>query len=221
MATIVLIPGGWHGGWYFQSFAEVLRAQSHRVYPITLTGLGERRHLLAPTINLDTHIDDVVELLQTEQLSDVFLIGHSYGGMVLSGVIDRIPSRIAGALYADAYVPADGQSCFELAGDLFRAMFLEGAANDGFSVPPPSHLDSRATAHPLATLLQRLRIANAPPPIRKGYIYLSGWIETPFTRVYQRVRRDPAWQTFTLPVGHNIIRDAFDGFLNIALQFVH
>lgn len=219
MSTFALIPGGWHGGWYFQSFAEALRARGHCAYPITLTGLGERRHLLHPHVNLDTHIDDVVQMLEAERLSDVVLLGHSYGGMVVSGVIDRAPDRIAAAIYSDAYVPDDGQSCFELTSDLFRRMFLDGAAKDGFSVPPPPGPDPRRTPHPLAAFLQQLRLTSAPPPIRRGYVYLSGWPDTPFTPVYERLCRDPAWQTFSLPVGHNVIGEAFDELLRITLQF--
>jgi pimeloyl-ACP methyl ester carboxylesterase len=219
MSTFVLIPGGWHGGWYFQPLAEALRARGHRAYPVTLTGLGERRHLLDATVNLDVHIDDVVQLIEMERLSEVVLLGHSYGGMVLSGVIDRVPDKIAAAIYSDAYVPDDGQSCFELTSDVFRQMFLEGAAKDGFSVPPPPGRDPRRTPHPLAAFLQQLHIANTPPAIRRGYIYLSGWRDTPFTPVYQRLCRDAAWKTFSLPVGHNVMSEAFDQLLEIALQF--
>ena len=91
MSTFVLIPGGWHGGWYFQPLAAALRARGHHAFAVTLTGLGERHHLLDSIVNLDVHIDDVVQLLEMERLSEVVLLGHSYGGMVLSGVIDRLP----------------------------------------------------------------------------------------------------------------------------------
>ncbi|HEY4132151.1 MAG TPA: alpha/beta fold hydrolase [Gemmatimonadaceae bacterium] len=219
MATFVLIPGGWHGGWYFESFAEALRARGHRAYAVTLTGLGEQRDALHPPVNLDTHIGDVVRLLDAEQLSNVVLLAHSYGGMVLRGVLDRVPDRIAAALYVDAYVPNDGESCFELATDRYRSMFLEGATRDGFSVPPPAHLDARTAPHPLASFLQRLHLTQALPPIRLGYVYLNGWDATPFTPVYERVVRDPAWETFTLAVGHNVIAEAFDELLAIALEF--
>jgi pimeloyl-ACP methyl ester carboxylesterase len=219
MSTFVLIPGGWHGGWYFQRLAEALRARGHRAYPVTLTGLGERRHLLDATVNLDVHITDVVQLLEMERLTDVILLGHSYGGMVLSGAIDRASERIAAAIYSDAYVPEDGQSCFELTSDVFRRMFLEGAAADGFSVPPPQGSETRRTPHPLATFMQQLRIVNPPPAIRRGYIYLSGWQDTPFTTVYERLSQDPAWRTFSLPVGHNVMNEAFDQLLEISLQF--
>jgi pimeloyl-ACP methyl ester carboxylesterase len=161
----------------------------------------------------------VVQLIETERLSDVILLGHSYGGMVLSGVIDRIPTQISAAIYSDAYVPDDAQSCFELANDGFREMFLSGAARDGFSVPPPPGLDPRTAPHPLASFIQKLRLKNPLPPIRRGYVFLSGWPDTPFKPVYERLRHDAAWRTFSIPVSHNVIRDAFDELLEIALQF--
>ena len=220
MATFVLLPGGWHGGWYFQNLAEALRARGHRAYPITFTGLGERSHLLRADVNLRTHVEDVVQVLQIENLSEVILLGHSYAGMVMSGVVDLAPDRIAAAIYCDAYVPNDGQSCFDLTSDRYRKVFLDGASGDGFSVPAPRHLDPRATAHPLAAFLQRLELKNPPPPIRRGYIYLSGWPDTPFTLVYERLRIAPEWRTFDLPVRHNIVAEAPDDLLAITLQFV-
>lgn len=219
MATFVLVPGGWHGGWYFQGLAEALRARGHIAYPASLTGIGERRHLLRADVNLDTHVEDVVQLLRMENLSDVVLLGHSYAGMVISGAIDRAPDRVATAIYCDAYVPGDGQSCFDLANDVYRKLFLDGAAGDGFSVPPPPRLDPRATPHPLAAFLQRLRLRNPSPQVRRAYIYLSGWPDTPFASVYERLRDSPEWRTFDLPVGHNVIAAAFDELLEILLQF--
>jgi pimeloyl-ACP methyl ester carboxylesterase len=218
MATYVLVPGGWHGGWYFQSFADALRGRGHRVYAITLTGVGERRHLLRTDVNLDTHVEDVLQLLEMENLSDVVLLGHSYAGMVVSGVLDLVPDRIAAAVYVDAFVPNDGQSCFEIANDLHRKLFLN--TNDGFSVlPPPRLVDPRVTPHPLATLLQRLRLKEPAPRVKRGFVYLSGWPETPFTPTYERLRSSPEWRTFELPVGHNVIATAFDQLLDIALEF--
>lgn len=225
MATYVLVPGGWHGGWYFQDFAAALQARGHRAHAVTLTGLGERRHLLRADVNLDTHVADVVQLLEMENLSEVILLGHSYGGMVVSGVLDRAPTRIAATIYADAYVPMhgvpeDGQSCFALSNDLHRKLFLDNAAGDGFSVsPPPRLVDPRVTPHPLAAFLQGLRLKNPPPAVKRGFIYLSGWPETSFTATYERLRAAPDWRVFDLPVGHNVIAAAFDALLEIALQF--
>jgi pimeloyl-ACP methyl ester carboxylesterase len=219
MATYILVPGGWHGGWYFQGFAEALRARGHQAYAITLTGLGKRQRRLRAGVDLDTHVDDVVQLLETGNLSEVILLGHSYAGMVLSGVLDLAPDRIAAALYVDAFVPNDGQSCFDLANDLHRKLFLN--TKDGFSVlPPPRLVDPRVTPHPFAALLQTLSLKKKPPPhLKRGFVYLSGWPETPFTSTYERLRLAPEWRTFDLPVGHNVIAAAFDELLEIALQF--
>jgi len=218
MATYILVPGGWHGGWYFHGFAEALRARGHRAYAITLTGLGKRQQRLRTDVDLDTHVEDVVQLLETGNLSEVILLGHSYAGMVLSGVLDLAPDRIAAALYVDAFVPDNGQSCFGLANDLHRKLFLN--TKDGFSVlPPPRLLDPRVTPHPLAALLQTLSLKKPPPHLKRGFVYLSGWPETPFTSTYERLRLAPEWRTFDLPVGHNVIAAAFDELLEIALQF--
>ena len=218
VATYILVPGGWHGGWYFRGFADALEAHGHRAYALTLTGLGERQHLLRTEVNLDTHVHDVVELLEMETLSEVILLGHSYAGMVLSGILDLVPDRIAAAIYVDAFVPGDGQSCFGLANDLHRKLFLN--TKDGFSVlPPPRLVDARVTPHPLATLLQPLHLEKPPPQVRRGFVYLSGWPETPFAPTYERLRSSPDWRTYDLPVGHNVIAAAFDELLEITLQF--
>lgn len=220
MATFVLIPGGWHGGWYFHDFATALRARGHLAFAMTLAGIGERRHQLT-AVNLDTHIDDIVQLLEAGDLSDVILLGHSYAGMVVTGVLDRVPQRISAAIYADAFVPGNEQSCFDLANEAHRAIFLGNAADDGISVRPPARLlDPRVTPHPLATLLQRLTLRNPPPDVKRGYLYLSAWPDTPFTATYERLRTLPEWRTFDLPVGHNVIAKAADALLEIALGFV-
>ena len=113
--TYVLVHGGGHGGWCWERVATPLRAQGHRVYTPTLTGLGERSHLLSPDINLDTHITDVVNGLRWENLTGVILVGHSYGGMVITGVADRAPDRVGQLVYLDAAHPKNGQSLAEIA----------------------------------------------------------------------------------------------------------
>jgi len=218
VATFVLVPGGWHGGWYFQPLTRQLRQHGHEVYPLTLTGLGERSHLLTASVNLDTHIEDVVRVLENEQIEDAVLCGHSYGGMVISGVADRVRERIAALVYCDAYVPEDGDSCWSLAGEAFRQLFADGAGADGYSVARPSALDQRATAHPLGSFLQKIRLTGAWATVRRrAFVYLSGWEGTPFRPVYERLRHDPAWNVHTLPVGHDIMGEAPDALLEILL----
>jgi pimeloyl-ACP methyl ester carboxylesterase len=120
MATFVLVHGGGHGGWCWWRLAPLLRAAGHEVHTPTLTGLGERAHLMGPGIDLDLHVEDVVALLKYEELSDVILVGHSYGGMVITGVADRAPTRVGHLVYLDAAVPSDGQSLVDVAPDLME-----------------------------------------------------------------------------------------------------
>ncbi len=113
-ATFVLVHGAWHGGWCYARVAGLLRARGHTVFTPTLTGQGERAHLLSGSINLSTHIEDVLGVFAFERLDDVVLAGHSYGGMVITGVADRIPERIRALAYLDAFVPENGQSLFDI-----------------------------------------------------------------------------------------------------------
>ncbi len=123
MATYILVHGGGHGGWCYQPVARLLRAQGHEVYTPTLTGLGEREHLLGPHVDLDLHVTDVVKVLEFEDLHDVILVGHSYGGMVITGVADRVPERLANLVYLDAACPQNGQSLVDVAADMMRAAY--------------------------------------------------------------------------------------------------
>jgi pimeloyl-ACP methyl ester carboxylesterase len=109
MATYVLVHGGGHGGWCYQAVARLLRSEGHEVYAPSLTGLGERAHLFRSDVDLDCHISDIVNLLRSEDLHDVILVGHSYGGMVITGAADRAADRVGHLVYLDAATPANGQ----------------------------------------------------------------------------------------------------------------
>ena len=121
MAKYVLVHGGGHGGWCYQPVAQRLRAKGHEVYTPTLTGLGERSHLLSPAVDLNMHIRDIVNVIEFEDLTDIILVGHSYGGMVITGVADKVPERIANIVYLDAAYPFNGQSLVDVAGDVILA----------------------------------------------------------------------------------------------------
>lgn len=131
MATYVLVHGGGHGGWCWQRLTPLLRAAGHEVYTPTLTGLGERAHLLHPDIDLDTHITDVVGVLRYEDCTDVVVVGHSYGGMVITGVADRAAERIAHLVYLDAAIPENEQSLVQVAGELMAAARAGARVVDG------------------------------------------------------------------------------------------
>jgi pimeloyl-ACP methyl ester carboxylesterase len=218
MAAIVMVAGGWHGGWALTPIARELRARGHEVFTPTLTGLGERSHLTHAAINLETHIEDVANVLRFERLTDVILCGHSYAGMVITGVADRLPEQIASLVYVDAFVPKDGDTWWDLAGDRYRQLAIDRSTADGIGVAPPQHLDSRCTPHPLATFRQAIRLTGRWQSIReKVFIYASGWPETPFRATYEALQTHPAWIVRTLPTRHDIVRDAPQDLVAIVL----
>src|SRR3954454_14928765 len=152
MATFVLIAGAWQGGWCWQRVSPRLRAAGHEVYTPTLTGLGERVHLVRPDVTLETHVTDILNVLRFEDLGDVTLVGHSYGGMVITGVADRAPDRVSRLVYLDALVPNDGESLHDLNSPARRAEHIEGARASGAGWLIPGHNpDAGDVPQPLST----------------------------------------------------------------------
>lgn len=219
MTTFVLVPGAWHGAWTFEPLARQLRAHGHQAFPLTLTGVGDRKHLISSSVNLDTHIEDVVNLLADQQVTDAVLVGHSYGGMVITGAADRAAGRVAGLVYVDAMVPEDGDSCWSLVTERERGWYLNGTAETGYASAPLPFFDPRATPHPLASLLQAVRLEGGLDRFRgRDYVYATGWDgESPFTGLYERLSADPAWRTHALASGHNVMGDAPDELLKVLL----
>lgn len=208
MAIFVMVPGGWSGGKVYKGVARLLKSQGHEVYTPTLTGVAERGHLMASNLNLDTHIRDIIELILWENLNEVILCGHSYGGMVITGVADSIPERIAGLVYLDAYVPANGESCWELTTEAFRRMFIVGAAANGYASAPPTRPGSELTAQPLASFIQKITlVGNYTKIAQKVYVLATNWDGSPFPAVYERCLVDPTWITRAIDCGHNIMRE--------------
>src|SRR5262249_53702007 len=164
MATFVLVHGAWHGSWCWKRVRHSLQARGHDVFTPTLTGVGERSHLLSPEVNLDAHIDDVVNLIRWEELSDVVLCGHSYGGAVISGAADGVPDRIAGLFILEAFGLEHGQRVYDPLPPAQRDLqvALAGQHGEGWKVPPiPAEafgvnandlewVNRRCTAHPIA-----------------------------------------------------------------------
>jgi pimeloyl-ACP methyl ester carboxylesterase len=151
MSIFLLVPGAWLGGWCWRFVASDLRAAGHTVIPATLTGLGERAHLLSRDIDLDTHISDIVGLFEYRDLQDVILVGHSYGGTVITEVAERVPDRIRHLVYLDASVPRDGESNDDVVGPTMAAQLRASAMadGDGWMVPPAPYVIERLSEHPL------------------------------------------------------------------------
>jgi pimeloyl-ACP methyl ester carboxylesterase len=221
MATFVLIPGGWRGGWTFADFIARLKREGHEAYAVTLSGLEETADGSAGHINLDTHIGNVIELLEVEDLSEVILCSHSYGGMVATGVADRMAERIAALVYLDAFVPEDGQSWWDIADDRFRRLILERARRDGFSVLPPFGADPRCRPHPIGTFTQALELASPQKDMPRVFVYASAWDATPFTPQYQRLKEDPAWIVHSVASVHDIVNTVPDQVFAILMEVAH
>ncbi len=134
MATYMLVHGGGHGGWCYQPVASILQAAGHSVYAPSLTGLGDRSHLLSDQVDLNMHIQDVVNILEYEDLQNVILVGHSYGGMVITGVADRVPDRIGNVFFLDAAYPQNGQSLVDVAGDVILEARESARVVDGIEL---------------------------------------------------------------------------------------
>ncbi len=213
MASFILIPGGWQGGWVYQKVTDMLTAHGHNAVPVTLSGLGDAP---APTANLETHIGEVVDAVKSRR-DDVVLVGHSYAGMVVSGAADAAPSHIRALVYVDAYVPESGDSVWSLTTPRFRDLFVAGARADGLSCAPPPDVDPRCRPQPMGTFLQSITLSGHWREVpRKTYIGALGWEGSPFLDLYKRLSGEPEWSTFAFDCGHNVARlrpEALTGIL--------
>ena len=216
IGTYVLVHGAWHGGWCWAKVARLLRDAGHEVYTPTLTGLGERAHLARPEVDLETHIQDVVAMLEAEELRQVTLVGHSYGGMVISGVAARTTGRIGHLVYLDAFVPETGKSLLDYLGERAASMREAAAANgEGWKLPsfPPERfgvtsqrdtewLTKHLVAQPLKTFEQPLPAAGGDK-LKRSYIYCSKPATGTFDQFAERLRDDRKWSFHDVKNGHD------------------
>jgi pimeloyl-ACP methyl ester carboxylesterase len=226
MATFVLVPGGWHGAWCYESVVPLLEEAGHTVHALTLTGLRpDDDDATVATANLDTHADDVLAFFDRAHLRDVTLVGHSYGGLVIAAAADRAGGRVSRLVHLDAYVPHDGESCWTATSEEYRQAFAAGAAATGYAVDPPYRPgrphggDPRRRPHPLASFTQAIRLTGAVAQVpRREFVYCSGWDGTPFTEVRSRLEADPLWRVHDLPTAHNAMREAPEAVAAILLD---
>ena len=220
MSTFVLVHGAWHGSWCWKRVRQALQAQGHEAFTPTLTGVGERSHLLGPHVNLDTHINDVIGLIQWEELSHVVLCGHSYGGCVISGVADRVSDRIDALVYLDAFVLENGQSLHDtLPPGMTNAQLEAARQTDGWKVPPiPAEafqvnakdrdwVNRQCTPQPLATFQQPVRLTGGIDQINNiTFILADAWSPSPFPAFYEKAKVK-GWKTITMSCGHDVMLD--------------
>jgi pimeloyl-ACP methyl ester carboxylesterase len=216
MATIVLAHGAWSAGWAWKKMRPLFRADGHEFFSPTYTGLGERAHLAGPNIDLSTHIQDVLGVLEFEDLKDVTLLGHSYGGMVATGVADQASDRIARVVYIDAFAPRDGQSLFDLVGPKAEANMRAGAVEEGDGwklplnpMPPDTAPEDAAWAvpkrrpQPIKTFEQRIKLTSGKFPPRH-YIYAKkNGPGDVFRQFAERAKSEPGWTVHEIDASHN------------------
>jgi pimeloyl-ACP methyl ester carboxylesterase len=207
--TYIMVPGGWHGGWSFDPIKDRLIKTGHDFVALTLPGLEHPTLPHKKIINLDTHIRYVVDQLVEQNFSQVVLCAHSYGGLVTTGVADQIPEKIHSLVYIDAYIPENGDSCWKLTSEVYRDLFIEGVAHDGYTVAVPPGTEKRRVPHPVATFMQALHLTGRYKQIRnRVFVYASGWAATPFKKQYESLKNNPEWHLETIHCGHNVMREA-------------
>lgn len=222
--TFVLIHGAWHGSWCWDQVAARLRAQGARVYSPTLTGLAERAHLMAPTVGLSAHVQDVLSLIEFERLDGCVLVGHSYGGNILTALADRLRERVAHYVYLDAVVPADDArdwswSYFHTETDRQARLTAIRERGDGRLLPPPpasafglslpehlSFVQPRLTPMPAATYTEVIAFRNGGSAgLRRSYVAGIEPRYPAMTALHERLRDAPGWQYQELPGGHDLM----------------
>ena len=231
MSTFVLVHGAWHGGWCWERVADRLKARGHRVFAPTMTGLAERASEMSRSIDLDTHVADIVGLIERENLRDVVLVGHSYGGWVISGVAEKVGPRLASLVYLDAFVPEDGQRGMDLTPPELQAQIKQCVADGLVSRPPPSAewfgvneadrawVDSMTTPQPLAIALQPIRLTGARERVaKKSYVRASGMANPGFDRFMAEAQKKPGWRSYDVPCGHDVMVDMPDRLVEILEQ---
>lgn len=225
-ATYVMVHGAWGGAWQFKKTAQELNKAGDIVYRPTLTGLGERFHLLRDDVNLDTHIKDVVNTILFENLNDVILVGHSYGGMVISGVADSIPERIKKVVYIDAIVPDNNFSAAESLGIAANEVSSRFQI-DGNTIVPTwvknTSKTPRDVPHPIATFTQKIKLHNSKRmDIATAYIFTyendkGGEEKDDFYPFYQKAVQNK-WKTYKLEASHNPQIDKLEELVQILLE---
>jgi len=220
MADYVLVHGGWCGEWCFDRTAEDLRAAGHRVLVASLAGLGSRQDELSPAITLSTHVADVVAQIENAGFDRFNLIGHSYGGMVITGVSTALGGRIDALIYIDGFVPADGQSVWDLTPELQPLWILLQRDTPGLVVPPPMWEDPRLTPQPLLTTLEPVRFTGEEAKVgRRVFIFATGYQPNPYTQISQALKGDTAWEHHEIDSGHFIMTDTPEALLDLLVSY--
>jgi len=213
MANYVLVHGAWGGGQTYGEVPERLRAAGHEVLVAQLTGLGARQGELHPGITLTDHVNDVCEQVEAAGFDRFVLAGHSYGGMVITGVATRLGSRIDAIAYLDAFLPGDGQSLWDITGAFEHAWYIDSQKDTPGLVAPIGSVDfepvpGQVGRHPLLTLLEAVRYTGEEAKIpRRSFVFATDWQPTPFKRFFDQVEAEGGWDRHESKASHFVMQD--------------
>jgi len=230
--TFVLVHGAWHGGWCWRRVADRLTAAGHRVFTPTLTGLGERQHLMSASITLDTHVQDVCNLIRFEELSDVCLVGHSYAGMVISRVAEEMEDRISSFVFLDAFVPEDGETPLDLVSSQvqegIRAAIARGEITRAappaayFKVQAPADvawIDSMMTPQPNGVWPDKIHLTGARDRIAKrAYVRAGLYPSVSFDAAMEKQSKRDGWRVMSMAGGHDLMVDCPEELANLFIE---
>jgi pimeloyl-ACP methyl ester carboxylesterase len=234
MSTFVLVHGAWHGGWCWARVAPRLRDAGHDVFTPTMTGFGERSHLLSPEVGLELNITDIANVLEWEDLDNVILVAASYAGMVTTCVADRMPERIAALVYQNAFIAADGIAQNDLLPDWRREMIEKELADseDAWRMPPPAPeligvtdpddaawIAAKMAPQSAKTFQDKARLSGAHEQItNRTYIRATGYPNSTFDRYLAEAEADPNWRAEVLETSHDAMITAADDIVRILLE---
>jgi pimeloyl-ACP methyl ester carboxylesterase len=230
MTTFVLVHGAWHGAWCWKRVARLLRAKGHDVFAPTLTGVGERSHLATAKVDLDTHIMDVVNEIKWQELSNVVLVGHSYAGLVASGVAEKIEKSIASIVLLDAFYTDTGQALTDLQPAATRDAILAAELKGETTLAPrpaaffhvnendKAWVDRMCVPHPIKCFTQKLSMTGARERIaKKTYIRAAAYPSEPFDKS-KAMAQAAGWRIYDVPCGHDVMLDMPERLTEVLLE---
>ncbi len=214
--TFVFVPGAFHGGWCWRKVTDILEKQGHKTYAPSLTGLADRSHLLSTSINLDTHITDIVNLFKWEEIRNACLVPHSYGGWPASGALEQIGDQVSSIVWLDAFIPKDGERGADAASEFARKAMAEALAKGEAGLAGPKAnvfsdsvkdydwMNSKLTQQPVGTLPQPIKLTGAIQKVaKKTYIRAPKYKQAGFDRALAECKADTSWTTYVTETAHH------------------